>query len=82
MFDFHADAVARVASEAAAQGNHRKATALYRSILQHNPLSDAAAGALNYLLINGGPSDSRLADEPEAPRAAHTTLNGATSPPG
>jgi len=49
MFNFHADAVARVAHDAAAQGDHRKAAAFYRSILQHHPHSDAATGALNYL---------------------------------
>ena len=54
MFDFHADAVARVAHEAAAQGDHRKAAAFFRSILKHHPHSDAANRALSYLLNNGG----------------------------
>ena len=54
MFDFHADAVARVAHEAAAQGDHRKAAAFFRSILKNHPHSDAANRALDYLLDDGG----------------------------
>lgn len=67
MFDFHAEAVARVAHEAAAQGDHRKAAAFFRSILKHHPHSDAANRALDYLLDNGG--DGFALSEQDAARA-------------
>jgi GrpB-like predicted nucleotidyltransferase (UPF0157 family) len=48
----HADAVLSVARDAASQGDHQKAAALFRSILKHHPYSRAANAALNYLLVN------------------------------
>ena len=82
MFDFHADAVARVAFEAAEQGNHRKAAAFFRSILKHHPYSDVAPDALNYLLTNGSVFDRGLTDDQEAARPPLSPLKDAPFPAG
>jgi hypothetical protein len=49
--DFHATAVVAIAAEALKVGDIRKATALYRSILEHHSQSPEASVAMNFLVV-------------------------------
>ena len=51
--DFHARAVAAVATNAHQNGDVQKATELFRSIVKHHWLSPECTIALNYL-VGGG----------------------------
>ena len=53
--DFHATAVAAVAADALNVGDVRKATALYRSILEHHARSPEASAAMNRLMARAAP---------------------------